>query len=196
MNEIATHRVSAAVLTIALEERDAYTRGHCDRVAVLVRELGEACRLSRKELRLLHLGALFHDIGKIGIPDNILLKRTPFTDEEWATMKSHSEKGERIVSSAGADMADDLAPIVRHHHEAFDGSGYPDGLCGEQIPLQARLLLVADAYDSMSTTRPYHAIRTHADVIGILDAESGRKFDPEVLKKFFHLIDKSPSRVN
>lgn len=196
MDEVVNHQVSVEVLTIALEERDPYTRHHCDRVVVLARELGTACGLSHNEMQLLHLSALFHDIGKIGIPDHVLLKPAAFNDEEWSLMKAHSEKGERIVRSARTNFSDDLAPIIRHHHESFDGSGYPDGLSGEGIPFLSRLLLVVDAYDSISTARPYHGTKTHAEVMEIMNLENGEKFDPAILWKFTRLIDKSPLRVN
>ncbi|CAG4885353.1 Metal dependent phosphohydrolase [Georgfuchsia toluolica] len=192
MDEIAKYQVSVDALTIALEERDAYTRSHCDRVVVLASELGEACGLSHSEMQLLHLSALFHDIGKIGIPDHILLKPAALDDEEWSVMKAHSEKGERIVRSARTNFSDDLGLIIRHHHESFDGSGYPDGLCGGNIPLLSRVLLVVDAYDSMSTLRPYHGVKTHSEVIGIMNHENGEKFDPRILGEFSRLIDKSP----
>jgi HD-GYP domain-containing protein (c-di-GMP phosphodiesterase class II) len=184
------------MLLLARRNLDEYTRGHCDRVAVLARELGMACELSRHELELLHLSALHHDIGKIEIPDHVLLKPSALNGEEWSVMKTHSEKGERIVNSMGTNLGKDLAPIIRHHHEWFDGNGYPDGLDGEDIPLLSRLLLVVDAYDAMGTLRPYHSVRTHAEVMTILDFENGRKFDPNILLEFFLLIDKSPSRVN
>lgn len=196
INAVAKLHLFADALIIALDERDTYTRSHCDRVAVLARELGEACELSCNELELLHLSALLHDIGKIDIPDEILLKSSALNGEEWSVMKTHSEKGEQIVSFAGTEFVKELAPIIRHHHESFDGGGYPDGLYGENIPLLSRLLLVVDAYDAMRTWRPYHKVRTHSEVMEILDLENGRKFDPDILLEFAGLIDKSPSLAN
>jgi HD-GYP domain-containing protein (c-di-GMP phosphodiesterase class II) len=189
-------RGSIKALTIALDERDAYTRFHCDRVVVLAKELGEACGIVNGELDLLHLGALFHDVGKIGIPDKVLLKPSGLDSAEWVVMKAHSEKGERIIRSAALDVADALAPIIRHHHEAFDGSGYPDGLAGEEIPLLSRILLVADSYDAMRTARPYRLARSHEQVMAVLESENGSRLDPDVFFEFSRLIDHSVAAVN
>lgn len=195
MDAVTNLLVSADALSTALDERDTYTRGHCDRVVVLANELGKACKLSSGELKLLHLSALFHDIGKIGIPDSVLLKPSALNGEEWRVMQAHSEKGERIVSSAGTPVSAELATVIRHHHESFDGTGYPDRLYGEKIPLLSRLVLVVDAYDAMGTSRPYHKGRTHTEVMEILKRENGKKFDPDVLRVFSNLIERSPSRV-
>ena len=162
---------------------------------MLAGELGRACGVSNGDLDLLHLGALFHDVGKIGIPDSVLLKPSALNRDEWIVMKSHAERGERIIRSTALDLADELAPIIRHHHEGFAGSGYPDGLKGEQIPLLSRILLVADSYDAMGTSRPYHQARTHREVMAVLESENGDKIDPEVFLKFSRLIDRSPARV-
>ena len=189
-------RGSVEALTVALDERDEYTRFHCDRVVVLAKELGEACCVVNGDLDLLHLAALFHDIGKIGIPDKVLLKPSALDGPEWVVMKAHSEKGERIIRSTALDLADSLAPLIRHHHEAFDGAGYPDGLAGEKIPLLSRILLVADAYDAMATTRPYHMARTHFQIMSILESESGTRIDPDIYQQFSGLIEHSEARVH
>ena len=187
-------RGSVDVMTAALHERDPYTRFHCERVMFLAQELGKACGLSFDELKSLHLGAVFHDVGKIGVPDQVLLKPGRLNNTEWNLMKAHSEQGERIFRSAALDRADDVALIIRHHHESFDGSGYPDGLKGECIPLPCRILLVADSYDAMATARAYHPARTHRDVMQILESEQGTKIDPNVLHEFKRLIERSPAR--
>jgi len=175
------------VITAALHERDAYTRFHCDRVTRLAQALGRACGLSGRELTTLHLGAVFHDIGKIGVPDHVLLKPGRLTAEEWTLMKAHPEQGERIFRSAALECADEVSPIIRHHHESFDGSGYPDGLRGECIPLPCRILLVADGYDAMATARSYHRARSHDEVMQIMASEQGTKLDPDVLLEFTRL---------
>ena len=179
---------SVEVITAALHERDAYTRFHCDRVMRLAQALGEACGLSRAELKTLHLGAVFHDIGKIGVPDAVLLKPGRLTAPEWQLMKAHAEQGERIFRSAALECADEVAPIIRHHHESFDGSGYPDGLKGEGIPLLCRILLVVDGYDAMATARSYHRARSHEEVMQIMESEQGTKLDPAVLAEFARLV--------
>ena len=125
-------------LTIALEVRDYYTRQHSDRVVQLSAELGAHIELSGHELELLALGAQFHDLGKIGIPDSVLRKPTPFASEEWECMKQHVVIGEQMILAVNGDKSPEIARIVRHHHERFDGSGYPDGLRGTTIPLYSR----------------------------------------------------------
>lgn len=181
-------RASVEVITAALHERDSYTRFHCDRVTRLAQALGRACGLPAKELKTLHLGAVFHDIGKIGVPDCVLLKPGRLTVEEWELMKAHAEQGERIFRCAALECAEEVAPIIRHHHESFDGSGYPDGLKGECIPLPCRILLVADGYDAMATARSYHRARSHDEVMQIMESEQGTKLDPDVLLEFTRLM--------
>ncbi|ABE49993.1 HD-GYP domain-containing protein [Methylobacillus flagellatus] len=187
---------STQALFIALDERDSYTHQHCDRVSLLAHEIGIACGLSQKELDLLAVGARFHDIGKIGIPDNVLLKPGALTAEEWGIMKMHPVKGERLFRNTLHPQADQIATIIRHHHECFDGSGYPDGLAGDDIPLASRIMLIADAYDAMATTRPYHRARAHRDIIDILAAEEGIKTDPDVLARFLRVIPHSQARAD
>lgn len=178
---------SATAVSLALYERDVATHQHCDRVARLCVELGRACGLSRRELDLLRLAAAFHDIGKIGIPDRILKKATALNAREWTVMKSHSVRSERIVLAAGFDEGTTIARAVRHHHERFDGSGYPDGLAGEEIPILSRIIAVADAYDAMLHRR-YAARRTQLEIIHELQREAGRQHDPYVVETFVRII--------
>lgn len=189
-------RSSVAALTVALQERDAYTRDHCDRVVVITRDLGSACGVTNGELDLLRLGAMFHDIGKIGIPDTVLLKPGRLDAEEWALMQAHAEKGERIIRSTALKIGEQVAPIIRHHHEAYDGSGYPDGLSGEAIPLLSRIIMICDAYDAMATTRPYHTPRSHRQVMDVLVAENANRLDPSVFQTFTRIIEQSSARVH
>lgn len=182
-------------LTVALGERDLHTRIHSERVVQLSAELGRQIALSACELELLALGAQFHDIGKIGIPDRILRKPTPFDDAEWECMKQHTVIGERIILAIGDENSTEVARFVRHHHEHFDGSGYPDGLRGADIPLISRIIMLTDCYDAMAVTRPYHRARNHPAVMDILFSESGSKHDPDLLHAFVSVIEKSGMRA-
>jgi len=187
---------SAEALILSLELRDPHTRFHCDQVVRLAMELGEACEVLNNELDYLRISARFHDIGKIGIPDAILLKPAHLTPSEWLIMREHAERGERILNATSLPDHDAIASIIRHHHESFDGSGYPDGLRGESIPLLSRIILIVDAYDAMSNPRPYHKERNHAEIMGILYSENGKKFDPQVFREFSMLIEHSPARIH
>ncbi len=185
----------AQSLAAALGERDRHTRLHSERVVRLSIELGRCCELSVVELETLALGAQFHDIGKIGIPDQVLRKPAAFEDEEWETMKQHPLIGERILRACGDERVSDAARVVRHHHEHFDGSGYPDGLAGKAIPLASRMISLADSYDAIAITRPYHKARRHSAVMDILHAEAGIKHDPELLSHFCRVIEASELRA-
>ncbi len=182
-------------LDAALLQRDEYTGLHCDRVVLIAVELGSACGLAAGELAPLSMAARFHDIGKIGIPDEVLLKPGSLDQEEWALMAEHAAKGERIYRATSRADAPVVAQAIRHHHEAFDGSGYPDGLQGEQIPLLSRILTLADGYDAMSSSRVYHAGRTHREIMRILENEKGRKNDPLLFQAFATMIEHSGNRA-
>lgn len=186
---------SIDVMTEALAARDSYTRFHCDRVVRLATELGDACDVVDADLDLLRICARFHDVGKIGIPDDVLLKRGRLNSEEWAKMREHSALGERIFVATGLPIAKEVGEVIRHHHESFNGSGYPDGLARDQIPLLSRILLVVDAYDAMTSSRPYHQARAHDQVMKILGTESGNKLDPRVWERFEVVIERSPARA-
>src|SRR5690606_25537787 len=134
-------------------------RFHCDRVVRLATELGNACDVVNADLDILRICARFHDIGKIGVPDAVLLKPGRLTDEEWVRMREHPVLGERIFAATGLPVAAEVCSVIRHHHESFDGSGYPDAIAGDQIPRLSRILLVVDAYDAMTSSRPYHQAR-------------------------------------
>ncbi|NTV71252.1 MAG: HD domain-containing protein [Azonexaceae bacterium] len=184
----------ARTLTVALGQRDHHTRAHSDRVVQLAAGLGYHIGLNEEEIELLALGAQFHDIGKIGIPDRVLHKPASFEEEEWACMKQHAEIGERIILAIDGDKASTVAKTVRHHHEHFDGSGYPDRLSGTDIPLYARIISLTDSYDAMIDTRAYQRARSHRVVMGILEQESGVKHDPDLLHAFTSAIEKSSLR--
>lgn len=185
----------ARTLTVALGERDPHTRHHCERVIQLAEELGTHISLTERELELLSLGARFHDIGKIGIPDHVLSKSAPFEETDWACMKQHPLIGERIILAIGAGHSPEVARAVRHHHENFDGSGYPDALSGTDIPLLSRIISLVDNYDAMAEQRPYHKARRHCDVMEVMHREVGVKHDPDLMHAFSAVIEKSDMRV-
>ncbi|MFZ2269473.1 MAG: HD domain-containing phosphohydrolase [Azonexus sp.] len=191
---IPLHRIAQS-LTVALGERDPYTRAHSERVVQLSAELGSHLDFTQDEIDLLALVAQFHDIGKIGIPDHVLHKPTPFDDGEWACMKQHAEIGERIILAIGSEKSTEVARMIRHHHERFDGSGYPDGLSGTGIPLLSRIISLTDSYDAIAKIRPYHQARQHTAIMDILDSEVGIKHDPDLLYAFSNVIEKSEMRV-
>lgn len=174
----------ARALVTALEERDGLTRQHSDRVAALACRVGARCGLTGAELRLLAIAATLHDIGKVGIPDRILLKPGAFVPDEWEIMKTHAVRGERIVRSMEGLDVEHVALAVRHHHERFDGAGYPDRLGGEDIPVHARIVAIVDSYDAQAMPRPYHGARSHAATMARLEAEVGSHFDPALFTCF------------
>lgn len=174
-------------LFIALNERCGETHEHCGRVGRLAWMLGTTCGLPASELELLAWAARFHDVGKIGIPDAVLHKPGRLDASERELMMTHSERGERIFAAVPCKDADIVATAIRHHHEWFDGAGYPDGLQGEQIPLLSRIVSLADSYDAMASTRPYQRPRTHRDIMRIMGEERGRKSDPRLFDLFEQL---------
>jgi putative nucleotidyltransferase with HDIG domain len=170
-------------LVESLEARDQYTAGHSRRVSLYSVWIGQQMGLSPAELERLRIGALLHDIGKIGIPDAVLLKDGRLTDEEFATIKKHPEIGVRILERIGA--FGEYLGAVGLHHENHDGSGYPKGLRGEAIPVDARIVHVADAYDAMTSNRPYRQRMPEEKVRRILRECSGTQFDPAAVAAFF-----------
>jgi putative nucleotidyltransferase with HDIG domain len=165
----------------SIESKDRYTQGHCERVAFFACVLADSAGFNSRSLFWFRIGALLHDIGKIIVPTDVLNKPGKLTDEEWAIMKRHPEAGLELV--ADIDFPGDITAIIRNHHERWDGAGYPDGLAGEQIPLAARILCVADVYDALTTTRSYRAGLTHARAAEIMRASPGQ-FDPQLLEIF------------
>lgn len=169
----------------ALEAKDEHVYGHARRVSGYAVAIGRRMRLDAAALEQISLAAILHDIGKIGTPDAILLKPTPLTDEERAVMQTHPERGARML--AGVPEMEDVAAVIRHHHEHWDGSGYPESLTGEMIPLASRIIFVADAYDAMTSPRPFRDACDHATAIAKLHEMSGTDFDPEVVRAFCEL---------
>jgi len=170
----------------ALEMRDAETQGHSLRVAHETVRLARAVGVSDGDLDHVRRGALLHDIGKMGIPDAILLKPGPLTEEEWAVMKKHPEYAFRLLSPIEYLRA--ALDIPYCHHERWDGAGYPRGLKGQEIPLAARVFTVVDVYDALSSDRPYRAAFSEARIIAYLTENAGAHFDPRVLEAFFAII--------
>ena len=175
-------------LGVALDARDTYTDNHCGRVEALSLALGVRCELSADELELLSTAARLHDVGKIGIPDSILLKPDRLDPNEWDTMKTHAVRGQEICRAMAHPDAKAMSVIVRHHHEAMDGSGYPDALSGEAIPICSRIIRVADCYDAMTTTRFHQPSRSHERAMEILRSECATKLDPAVFRRFEALV--------
>jgi diguanylate cyclase (GGDEF)-like protein len=176
---------TVAALANALEANDEYTSSHARWITDMSLLVGAELRLEREAMKRLELGALFHDIGKIGIPSEILQKPGPLTDEEFAIVKEHPELGERIL--APIDRLADVRPIVRACHERWDGLGYPDGRAGEEIPVEARIVLVCDAFHAMTTDRPYRTALDPAEAVRRLRESAGTQFDPTVVEVFVRL---------
>ncbi len=170
-------------LSTAIDAKDALTCGHSERVARIAVRIGEEMGLSRGEVSDLYLAGLLHDVGKIGIRDDILFKRGPLTPEEYLLVKEHPVIGERIISNVS--RLSYLRPAVRGHHERFDGTGYPDGLVGEAIPLTARILAVADGCDAMMSTRRYRDALAKPRIEAILAEGAGKQWDPRIVRYFF-----------
>jgi putative nucleotidyltransferase with HDIG domain len=162
------------------------TAGHSRRVRCIALALARELGLSSEELAAVGQAALFHDIGKLTVPDEILQKPGRLTDEEWILMRTHSDEGARMLEATGSFAA--AVPAVRHHHERYDGTGYPAGLVGEKIPLGARVVHVADALDSMLTNRVYQPARLPAEALAELRRESGRQFCPRCIAAFERIV--------
>ena len=168
-----------------LRVHDAETARHCARVAERALQLGRASGLDKHDLLILGCAAYLHDIGKITIPQQILNKPGLLNAREWAVIQTHSAQGEALIrAQTDIPFADEIAHIVRHHHERWDGGGYPDGLREETIPLLSRILLVVDSYDAIVSNRPYRGAKQQSEALMTLTAASASKFDPTILHTF------------
>jgi len=176
------HLESVKVLAEAIDAKDPYTRGHSDRVKGMSLRLALSLGLTEDKMEILEYGALLHDIGKIGINDGILQKEGPLTPEEFQLIQEHPLIGVKIVE--GVEFFEDMIPMIRHHHERFDGNGYPDGLIGEAIPLEARIIAISDAFDAMTSLRPHRPLMPFEDVLVEMERGKGRQFDPKILEVF------------
>ncbi len=177
--------IVARSLLRSLRERDPYTYGHCLRVGRNARLLAQAAGLSEKDQRVIEFSSMFHDLGKLGIPDHILLKPGRLTAQEEEIMKAHPVKSAEIIQPlAVVPFFNATLPGIRHHHERMDGEGYPDRMKGEQIPVTARVILIADTFDAMTTTRPYRKGLAYEIAYKELKQFAGRQFDPQLVKIF------------
>ncbi len=172
-------------LVAAVDAKDPYTACHSARVSEFAVQLGTALDFSGERLQLLEFAALLHDVGKIAVPDSILRKTEPLTDEEWAVLREHPVRSAQIVGQTEA-LAE-VATIVRHHHERIDGAGYPDGLAGEAIPMLSRLITIVDAYEAMTSDRAHRRARSDAEARGVIRENLGTQFDRELGLAFLQL---------
>jgi diguanylate cyclase (GGDEF)-like protein len=177
-------------LANALEAKDEYTSSHARWITDAALQVGRAFGMDNKSLKRLELAALFHDIGKIGIPSDILLKPGPLDEHEWGIIRMHPALGEKILSPIA--RLSEVCPIIRHCHEHYDGSGYPDRISGEDIPLESRIILVVDAFHAMTTDRPYRRRLSTAEACRRLARSAGVQFDPKVVNAFLELIQLRP----
>jgi putative two-component system response regulator len=199
----------ASALANAIEARDSYLHGHCERLAALAVRIAELLALPPEEVETVRLGAILHDIGKIGIPDRVLLKPSALDEEERRIIETHPEIGDKLLEPL--DLLAGARPIVRHHHERWDGDGYPDGLSGTAIPLGARIVAVADSVEVMSSRQLYRQPRAAEQIIEELRAWRGRQWDPQIVELVLdliasgelqlggdglHLLEQAPAEIN
>lgn len=189
--ERATQIVAA--LANAVEAKDAGLVHHCRWLAYHAARVGAEVGLRGEELEAVAYGALLHDVGKIGVPEHLLRKEGPLSEEEWVVMRRHPEIGERICQPLHASRS--FAPVIRHHHERFNGKGYPDGLRGRQIPLGARIVAIADAYEAMVHGRPYQPAQPHSLAAEELTRLRGTQFDPELVPVFLDELERDTAGV-
>ena len=182
----ATYDQTLAALMSALDARDRETEGHSMRVSHITAKLGEALNFSHEQLKVLERGSLLHDIGKIGISDTILHKPGPLSEEEWKIMRQHPDIGARIVE--GIPFLQDTIPLIRHHQERWDGTGYPGRLRGEEIPILARMFSIVDAFDALTSKRPYRQKISTLEAVEYINEQAGILFDPEIVEVFEKLI--------
>jgi putative two-component system response regulator len=188
-DELENAEAVLVALALGIESRDPYTGNHCERLAAYAAELGHHIGLDGESIIALKRGGYLHDLGKVSIPDDILKKGTRLTTEEWAIMKQHPEIGEGICRPLKSFR--NVLPIIRHHHEHWDGSGYPDQLTGYNIPLLARVMQVVDVYDALRTARPYKPALNHEEAKRTMMEEAARGFwDPNLVPEFFAMLQK------
>jgi putative two-component system response regulator len=189
MQKFATnHNELAEALAQTLSLRDSETEEHSRRVVELSDSLGHELGIEKELLQPIHLGALLHDIGKIGIPDSILFKAGPLTDEERKVIMTHPGLGKLILQPLGLPPV--TIEITYYHHERWDGNGYPEGLAGEDIPLSARIFAIVDVWDTLTSTRPYREAWSREEAISYIKKQSGTHFDPSVVEKFLLILER------
>jgi HD-GYP domain-containing protein (c-di-GMP phosphodiesterase class II) len=196
-HEIGAHGSETVMFALAraVEHRDPHIGEHCERLAFMSVSLGNAMRLDSASLVALYRGGYLHDIGKVAMPDSILFKPAELNEDEWRVMRAHTIRGEEICRHMPSLAP--VLPIIRHHHEKWDGSGYPDGLRGSQIPLLARILQVADIYDALTSERPYKAALPPTQAIQIMEDETARGWrDPEIMALFLRQHREITSKIS
>ena len=181
------------ILRQTVEAKDPYTRGHSDRVSEFSVLIGKKMGLDEATLHTLKIGGLFHDIGKIGIPDSILLKESKLSDDEYSQIKNHPSIGAHILGSA--EIFKDIIPIVKHHHERYDGNGYPSRLKGEEIPYIARIAAVADTFDAMTSRRSYRGPIDIEHVKEEIKRCEGTQFDPQIAEVFLDILNNDYDKI-
>jgi ribonuclease P protein subunit RPR2 len=189
-----SYKATVRALSNAVEARDAYTGKHAERVAAYGLAIARAAGIDVAEDPQLEFGFLLHDIGKVGVPDEILFKPAALSKDEFAQIASHAELGAEILRHV--DFLQEATLIVRHHHERWDGTGYPDGLKGEQIPLSARIFAVADTLDALTTDRPYREAVGWAEARGVIHQGAGTQFDPGVVQAYDAIPDEAFARLS
>jgi putative nucleotidyltransferase with HDIG domain len=177
----------------SIESKDRYTLGHCERVADYTCAMAKAMGFDEQTLFWMRIGAMLHDVGKIVVPSDILNKAAPLTPAERAIIERHASAGADLLKDV--EFPWDVLPMIRHHHERWDGAGYPDGLAGGAIPISARILCVADVYDALTTHRPYRAAYAPHDALEAMRADRGRVFDPDVLDCFSRILESLPAPI-
>jgi len=193
MSDNQTLNISCKIgvaLQAALKHRDEYTQNHCERVRHLAVATGQHFGFDKESLLQLETAAIFHDIGKIGIPDEILLSPNKLTDEQYQQMKTHAIVGASIVEKLDVPQSQEIADIILHHHEHYDGSGYPYGIKGEEIPLASRIITVIDVFDALSSRRPYRDPVSAEKTLAIMANEMSHEFDPVVFATVSQVIKK------
>lgn len=184
---------SIQTLRYTVEAKDTYTRGHSDRVSEFSMLIGKHLGLPDEDLRVLQIGGLFHDIGKIGVPDSILLKEGKLTDDEYSEIKNHPTIGAHILSNA--TIFQNIIPIVKHHHEKYDGNGYPGKLKGEDIPYFARIAAIADTFDAMTSKRTYRDALPLETVTSEIERCRGTQFDPKLADVFLDILNNNYDEI-
>ena len=181
-------------LARSIESKDPYTHGHCERLAEYSVRLGHEVGLSDEQIIALRRAGVVHDIGKVAVPDAILLKPGRLTEEEWEVIRQHPVVGERICAPLKSFRS--VLPIIRHHHERYDGTGYPDKLCGEAIPIAARVLQIVDVFDALTTERPYKKAFSTADALKMMREEVGKGWwDPAIFDRFERMIGQETTDI-
>ncbi|MBR3162542.1 MAG: HD domain-containing protein [Clostridia bacterium] len=189
----AAYMESIETLRHTVDAKDPYTRGHSDRVSEISVLIGERLGLSEQDIRTLRIGGLFHDIGKIGVPDSILQKESKLTDDEYSEIKNHPAIGVHILSTAS--IFNDIIPIVKHHHEKYDGNGYPSKLKGKDIPYLARITTIADSFDAMSSKRSYRNSLPLDIIKEEFRKNRGTQFDPELDDLFLDILENDYDKI-